>query len=78
MFCVAVRTLEWAFLKEPLKRHLRPAKATPSIIMDALDLTVNLRGVGWNWSKSVYVPPETRPASSHTVFGFYVLLTLLA
>ena len=78
MFCVAVRTLEWAFLKEPLKRHLRPAKATPSIVMDALDLTVNLRGVGWNWSKSVYVPPETRPASSRTVFGFYVLLTLLA
>ena len=77
MFCVAVRTLDWTFLREPLKRHLRPAKATTSIFMDALDLTVNVRGVGWNWSKSVYVPPETRPASSRTVFGLYVFLSIL-
>ena len=78
MFCAVVHTLKWAFLKELLKCHLCPAKATPSIVMDALDLTVNVHGVGWNWSKYVYVPLETRPASSHTVFSFYVLLTLLA
>jgi len=63
-------------LKERLKRHLRPANATPSIVMDALDLAVNIRGIGWNWSKSIYVPPETRP-TSRTVFFLYVLISAL-
>ena len=76
MLCVAIRTLEWTFLKEPLKRHLRPANSTPSIVMDALDLAVNIRGIGWNWSKSIYVPPETRP-TSRTVFCLYVLISAL-
>ena len=75
MFAVAVRTLEWTFLKEPLKRHLRPANATPSIFMDALDLATNLRGIGWSRSKSAHFPAETRPASSRTVFCLYVLLS---
>ncbi|KAL4068169.1 hypothetical protein J3A83DRAFT_4097323 [Scleroderma citrinum] len=77
MLCITIRTLEWTFLKEPLKRHLRPANSTPSVIMDALDLSVNVRGVGWNWSKSIYVPPESRPTSSRTAFCLYVLLSAL-
>ena len=77
MFIVAIRTLEWSFPKEPLKRHLRPANSTPSLVMDALDLATNVRGVGWSWSKSAYVPPETRPISSRTVFCLYVLLSAL-
>ncbi|KAL4064185.1 hypothetical protein V8B97DRAFT_1876111 [Scleroderma yunnanense] len=78
MLCVAIRTLEWTFLKEPLKRHLRPANSTsPSIILDALDLATNVRGIGWNWSKSVYVPPETRPTSSRLVFCSYVFFSAI-
>jgi len=45
--------------------------------MDALDLSVNLRGIGWNWSKNVYIPPETRPTSSRTVFCAYVFVSIL-
>ena len=77
MFCVGTRTLEWTFVKEPLKRHYHPANSTPSIVMDALDLTANLRGIGWNWSKSIYVPPETRPTSSRTVFCVYMFVSIL-
>ena len=77
MFAVAIRTLEWSFLKKPLKRHLRPANATPSIFMDALDLATNFRGIGWNWSKSIRVPPENRLASSRTVFCLYMLLSAI-
>ena len=77
MFIVAIRTLEWAFLKEPLKRHLRPASSTPSLVMDALDLATNIRGIGWSWSKGAYVPPETRPTSSRSAFCSYVLLSTL-
>ncbi|KAI6138129.1 hypothetical protein BKA82DRAFT_3311445 [Pisolithus tinctorius] len=35
----------------------------PSILMDALDLSTNMRGVGWNWSKSLRFPPDKRPTS---------------
>ncbi|KIK92100.1 hypothetical protein PAXRUDRAFT_830285 [Paxillus rubicundulus Ve08.2h10] len=74
MFAIAARTLEWTLQKEPLKRHIRPIGATPSTILDALDLTVNLRGYGWDWSKGLYVPPETRP-STHTKFVAYAILS---
>ena len=44
-------------------RHLRPANSSPSTIMDALDLLSNLRGHGWEWSRGLYIPRETRPAN---------------
>ncbi|KAI6009034.1 membrane bound O-acyl transferase family-domain-containing protein [Pisolithus marmoratus] len=74
MFCFTIRTLEWTFLKHPLKRHLRPACSSPSIFTDALDLSTNVRGVGWNWSKNVLFPPDTRPTSrlwftAHVLFS---------
>ncbi|KAF8838766.1 hypothetical protein BDN67DRAFT_1012866 [Paxillus ammoniavirescens] len=74
MFAIAARTLDWTLQKEPLKRHIRPARATPSTIMDALDLAANLRGIGWDWSKGLHVPRETRP-SSHTRFVAYAILS---
>ena len=63
MLSVATRTLGWTFAKEPLVRHLRPANSSPSTIMDALDLASNLRGHGWEWSRGLYIPRETRPAN---------------
>ncbi|KIJ16648.1 hypothetical protein PAXINDRAFT_168160 [Paxillus involutus ATCC 200175] len=74
MFVIATRTLDWTLQKEPLKRHTRPAGATPSMIMDAFDLAVNLRGIGWDWSKGLQVPRETRPSTkagfvAYTIFS---------
>ncbi|KIJ16654.1 hypothetical protein PAXINDRAFT_10366 [Paxillus involutus ATCC 200175] len=74
MFIITTRTLEWTLQKEPLKRHIRSAGATPSTIMDALDLAANLRGYGWDWSKGLHVPRETRP-STHTRFVAYAILS---
>ncbi|KAF8836145.1 hypothetical protein BDN67DRAFT_974581 [Paxillus ammoniavirescens] len=74
MFAIATRSLEWTLHTEPFKRHIRPAGATPSTIMDALDLAVNMRGIGWDWSKGLYVPRETRP-STHTRFVAYALVS---
>ncbi|KAI6138127.1 membrane bound O-acyl transferase family-domain-containing protein [Pisolithus tinctorius] len=76
MFCYVVRTLEWTFLKDALKRHVRPAGSSPSVLMDALDLSFNMRGVGWNWSKSLRFPPDTRP-TSRLWFTVHVLLSAL-
>ncbi|KIJ05138.1 hypothetical protein PAXINDRAFT_122437 [Paxillus involutus ATCC 200175] len=74
MFVIATRTLEWTLPKEPLKRYIRPAGATPSTIMDALDLAADFRGYGWDWSKGLHVPRETRP-STHTRFVAYAILS---
>ncbi|KAF8838747.1 hypothetical protein BDN67DRAFT_971059 [Paxillus ammoniavirescens] len=74
MFIISTRTLEWTLQREPLKRHIRPAGATPSTIMDVVDLAVNLRGHGWDWSKGLHVPRETRP-STYTRFVAYAMLS---
>ncbi|KIK92161.1 hypothetical protein PAXRUDRAFT_830224 [Paxillus rubicundulus Ve08.2h10] len=55
--------------------HPCRAGATPSIIVDAFDLAgVDLRGIGWDWSNSLYVPRETRPFT-HTRFVGYAILS---
>ncbi|KAF9244975.1 hypothetical protein BU15DRAFT_71328 [Melanogaster broomeanus] len=51
MLLIAMYALEWTLATEPLKRRIRPAKSTPSVIMDALDLALNIRGYGWDYSK---------------------------
>ncbi|KAI6046703.1 hypothetical protein EDC04DRAFT_2887546 [Pisolithus marmoratus] len=73
MFCMVIRTLEWTSLKDPLKRRVRP---TPSILIDALDLVTNLRGIDWNWCEGLRVSPDTRP-TSRLRFAIYVLLSAL-
>ncbi|KIK26735.1 hypothetical protein PISMIDRAFT_675660 [Pisolithus microcarpus 441] len=76
MFCFVIRTLEWTFLRDPLKRYVRPTGSSPSILADALDLSTNIRGVGWNWSKTLRFPVDTRPTSC-IWFTTYVLLSAL-
>ncbi|KAF8442305.1 hypothetical protein L210DRAFT_3536283 [Boletus edulis BED1] len=69
-----VRSLGWTLEKEPLVRHLRPRKSSPSIIMDALDLASSYRGHGWEWSRGLYIPRETRPVN-RLAFAFYAFLS---
>ncbi|KAF9242041.1 hypothetical protein BU15DRAFT_60550 [Melanogaster broomeanus] len=73
MFLIATRTLEWTLATEPLQRYIRPINSTPSVIMDALDLAVNFRGHGWNWSKTLRVPRETRPLTRTRFVGYAIL-----
>ena len=77
MLAVATRTLGWTFAKEPLVRHLRPANSSPSTIMDALDLASNFRGHGWEWSRGLYIPHETRPAN-RIAFVFCAFVSAVA
>ncbi|KAF9233140.1 hypothetical protein BU15DRAFT_54306 [Melanogaster broomeanus] len=73
MFLIVTRTLEWTLATEPLQRYIRPVNSTPSVIMDVLDLAVNLRGYGWNWSKRLHVPRETRPLTRTRFVGCAIL-----
>jgi hypothetical protein len=77
MLTVATRTLYWTFAKEPLVRHLRPANSSPSTIMDALDLASNFRGHGWEWSRGLHIPRETRPAN-RIAFAFCAFISAVA
>ncbi|KAF8552899.1 hypothetical protein OG21DRAFT_1485819 [Imleria badia] len=77
MFLTTTRALGWALARKSLVRQLRPANSTPSTLMDALDLVSNFRGYGWDWSRGVHIPRETRP-SNRTGFIFSKILSLAA
>ncbi|KAG8218009.1 hypothetical protein J3R82DRAFT_6201 [Butyriboletus roseoflavus] len=74
MCSVATRTLDWTLAKEPLVRRLRPTNSSPSTMMDIFDLVSNLRGHGWEWSRGLYIPRETRPVN-RIAFAFCTLLS---
>lgn len=74
MLTIVTRSLYWALAKEPFVRQRRPVNSTPSTLLDALDLALNFRGHGWDWSRGLHIPRETRP-SSRTGFVFYVTVS---
>ena len=43
---------------------------------DALDLALTLRGHGWDWSRGLYIPRETRPTNRRG-FAFHVFLSFV-
>ncbi|KAF9524846.1 membrane bound O-acyl transferase family-domain-containing protein [Crepidotus variabilis] len=75
-FTVGMRVTIWAFKTKPLKR--RPVNApkdeNPSLtsfkqtFTDAMDLCFNLRGIGWDWSRGLKIPEETRDITSRSTF----------
>ena len=77
MLSAVIRSLGWTLAKGPLVRHIRPKNSPPSTIMDALDLVFTFRGHGWEWSRRLYIPRETRPTSP-IAFTFHAFLSLIA
>ncbi|KAF9242036.1 membrane bound O-acyl transferase family-domain-containing protein [Melanogaster broomeanus] len=73
MIFIMTRTLDWTLATEPLQRYIRPENSAPSVSMDALDLALNFRGCGWNWSKGLRVPQETRPLARTRFVGYAIL-----
>ena len=58
-------------------RYLRPRNSSPSIIFDALDLAINFRGYGWNWSRGFSFPRDTRP-KNRLAFTLHTFLSAIA
>ncbi|KAJ2913634.1 hypothetical protein MD484_g6774, partial [Candolleomyces efflorescens] len=84
MFTLAMRAVIWTFKIEPLyKTTTTDLKSKPDsytitkVAKDAFDLSANLRGLGWNWSKGLVIPPETRPTHSRLAFTLSTLLQTL-
>lgn len=79
MFTMVLRSLAWTFAKEPLRRYDLPADdddqhaaasverplSIPNVLLDALDLVCNLRGIGWSWSPKPFT--KTRARSPPTI-----------
>jgi Membrane bound O-acyl transferase family len=55
----------------------RTPPSTIQIAFDAFELSLNLRGCGWNWSAGVKIPPETRPTSSTGAFNILTFTSLI-
>lgn len=49
----------------------------PRAMYDALDLSFNLRGKGWNWADGWYFPPESRNTSSTPAFLWATLVSAI-
>jgi len=68
---IALRSLEWALTKESLRSYepsategqhafLERLLSIPNILLDALDLMRNERGIGWSWSRKPFPAPSNR------------------
>ena len=72
MLVMTSKSFEWTFIKKPLRRYELPeGQDTPierplsvtNVLLDALDLFFNQRGIGWSWSSCPF-PSETTPPPS--------------
>ncbi|KAI0295314.1 hypothetical protein B0F90DRAFT_1638220 [Multifurca ochricompacta] len=75
MLSIALKSLEWTFIKKPLRRYEIPKGqgsipterrlSISNVLLDALDLFCNQRGIGWSWSSNPF-PRECVPPPSIT------------
>ena len=75
MTVLAIRAIIWTFQRNPFQRIHRPTDVPltyPQILLDAADLTFNLRGIGWSWSPLPRPPIDSR---SSLTFFFHTLVS---
>jgi hypothetical protein len=72
MLVMASKSFEWTFVKQPLRKYEWPeGQDTPvkrplsvaNVLLDALDLFFNQRGIGWSWSSRPF-PAKAHPPPS--------------
>jgi len=79
MFDIALRSVEWAFARKPLRRYKTRADgertlverhlSIPTILLDAYDLSCNIRGIGWSWSNKPFPSMNTRSTSIASILA---------
>ena len=78
IFGITLRSIEWTFIKSPLRRR-EPTKrnqddpierrlSASTVFLDAFELLCNIRGVGWSWSSNSF-PGESMPSSIAVLFA---------
>jgi hypothetical protein len=78
MLVMASRSFEWTFIKQPLRKYEWPeGQDTPverplsitNVLLDALDLFFNQRGIGWSWSSRPFPAKAHHPPSIASVLA---------
>jgi hypothetical protein len=89
LFDTALRSVSWTFAKNPLRRydnppvegqHAAPIErplSIPNVLLDALDLTCNLRGIGWSWSYKPFPSMSTRSTSIPVIIAKLLFKTVV-
>jgi hypothetical protein len=83
MTVLAIRAIIWTFQRIPYQRIYRSRNVSPTysqILLDATDLSLNLRGMGWSWSYLPNAPTQSRPSLTfvlHTLVSFLFHVVLL-
>ncbi|KAI9460353.1 hypothetical protein F5148DRAFT_1016608 [Russula earlei] len=86
MFFIALRSLEWTFIKKPLRKYeliegqdapVERQLSIPNVLLAAVDLFCNQRGIGWSWSPN-HFPRESGPPLSIASVWATLLLKLTA
>ena len=77
MTVLSIRAIIWTSQQNPYQRVHKSSNVslTPhiQILLDAADLSFNLRGIGWSWSRLPDLPIESRPFFAfffHTLISF--------
>ena len=84
LFGVVLRSLAWTIAKEPLRRYNPPVEGQhsapierpltiPNVLLDALDLMFNLRGIGWSWSYMPFPKTSTWSTSTPAILAKFLL-----
>ncbi|TRM60986.1 membrane bound O-acyl transferase family-domain-containing protein [Schizophyllum amplum] len=70
LFAMTCRTIAWAWPKTPYRRidHPQSPRSLSRILYDGVDLAFNIRGIDWDWSAGLRLPPQTRTLSSRATF----------
>ena len=86
VFGAALRAIDWAFAKKPLRKYDPPKRnqdvpierrlSASTIILNSIDLLCNQRGYGWSWSQNPF-PRESIPLSSNPLLLVKTLLKLM-
>jgi len=85
---MALRSVAWTFARKPLRRYGPPVKgqritstegplSISNVLLDALDLMFNMRGIGWSWTHTPF-PNESTRSTSIPVILVKLLLKFLA
>src|SRR5579863_3699389 len=83
MLVMTSKSFEWTFTKKPLRKYeLQDGQDTPierplsvaNVLLDALDLFFNQRGIGWSWSSRPFLSKSTPPPSIVSILAKMLLI----
>ena len=86
MVLVAMRSIEWTFIKRPLRRYELPeGRDSPverplsvsNVLIDSFDLLCNQRGIGWSWSSDPFLRKSTPPPSIASIWAKTLLKVMV-